>query len=46
MLVAQGMQRKKEILRAITVAATDYADKTTGKTRFENEAILLSERNR
>lgn len=41
MLVDQRMQRKKEILRAITVAATDYANKTTGKTRFENEAILI-----
>jgi ubiquinone/menaquinone biosynthesis C-methylase UbiE len=41
MLVDQGMQRKKEILRAITIAAIDYADKTTGKTRFENEAILI-----
>ena len=41
MLVDQGMQRKKEILRAITVAATNYADNTTGKIRFENEAILI-----
>ena len=41
MLVDQGMQRKKEILRAITVTATNYADKTAGKTRFENEAILI-----
>ena len=41
MLVDQGMQRKKEILRAITIAAINYADKTTGKTRFENEAILI-----
>ncbi|MFZ0656542.1 MAG: methyltransferase domain-containing protein [Nitrososphaeraceae archaeon] len=41
MLIDQGMQRKKEILRAITVAATNNADKTTGKTRFENEAILI-----
>jgi ubiquinone/menaquinone biosynthesis C-methylase UbiE len=41
MLVDQGMQRKKEILRAITIAAINYADKTTGKTGFENEAILI-----
>lgn len=41
MLVDQGMQRKKEILRAITVAAANYADKTTGKTKFENEAIFI-----
>ncbi|MDW0211937.1 MAG: class I SAM-dependent methyltransferase [Nitrososphaeraceae archaeon] len=41
MLIDQGMQRKTEILRAITVAATNNADKTTGKTRFENEAILI-----
>ena len=41
MLVDQGMQRKKDILRAITVAATNYADNTTGKIRFENEAILI-----
>ena len=41
MLVDQGMQRKKDILRAITVAATNNADNTTGKIRFENEAILI-----
>ena len=41
MLVDQAMQRKKVILRAITIAARNYADKTTGKTRFENESILI-----
>ena len=41
MLADQNMERKKQILRAITDAAANYADKTTGKTRFENEAILI-----
>lgn len=41
MLADQPMVRKKHILRAITDAAANYADKTTGKTSLENEAILI-----
>ena len=41
MLAYQRMERKKQILGAITGAAPNYVDKTTGKTRFENEAILI-----
>jgi hypothetical protein len=41
MLADQPMERKKHILRAITDAAANYADKTTGKTSLENEAILI-----
>lgn len=41
MLADQNMKRKKQILKAITDAAANYADKTIGKTRFENEAILV-----
>jgi enediyne biosynthesis protein CalE5 len=41
LLAAQPMERKKQILRAISDAASKYADKTTGKTSLENEAILI-----
>lgn len=40
MLTDQPIERKKQILRAITDAAANYADKT-GKTNLENEAILI-----
>jgi ubiquinone/menaquinone biosynthesis C-methylase UbiE len=41
LLADQPMERKKQILRAITDAAVKYADKTTGKTSLENETILI-----
>jgi ubiquinone/menaquinone biosynthesis C-methylase UbiE len=41
LLADQPMERKKQILRAITDSASKYADKTTGKTSLENEAILI-----
>jgi ubiquinone/menaquinone biosynthesis C-methylase UbiE len=41
MLSGQTNERRKEILRAISKAAEKYADNTTGKVRFENEAILI-----
>jgi SAM-dependent methyltransferase len=41
MLKGQTDGRRKEILKAISRAAEKYADNTTGKVRFENEAILI-----
>ena len=41
MLAGQTDERRKEILNAISKAAEKYADTTTGKVRFENEAILI-----
>jgi enediyne biosynthesis protein CalE5 len=41
MLAGQTDERRKEILKAISKAAEKYADNTTGKVRFENEAILI-----
>lgn len=41
MLAGQTNERRKEIFKAINKAAEKYADNTTGKVRFENEAILI-----
>jgi ubiquinone/menaquinone biosynthesis C-methylase UbiE len=41
MLVGQTDEIRKEIFYAISKAAEKYIDKTTGKVRFENEAILI-----
>ena len=41
MLVGQIDERRKEISNAISKAAEKYIDNTTGKVRFENEAILI-----
>ena len=41
MLAGQTDERRKEILNAISKAAEKYVDTTTGKVRFENEAILI-----
>ncbi|MGH9986880.1 MAG: class I SAM-dependent methyltransferase [Nitrososphaeraceae archaeon] len=41
MLSGQTNERRKEIFKAINKAAEKYADNTTGKVRFENEAILI-----
>jgi ubiquinone/menaquinone biosynthesis C-methylase UbiE len=41
MLAGQTNERRKEILKAISKAAEKYADSTTGKVSFENEAILI-----
>lgn len=41
MLVGQTNERRKEVFKAINKAAEKYADNTTGKVRFENEAILI-----
>jgi len=41
MLSGQTNERRKEILKAISKAAEKYGDNTTGKVRFENEAILI-----
>lgn len=41
MLAGQTDERRKEIYHAISKAAEKYVDKTTGKVRFENEAILI-----
>ena len=41
MLAGQTNKRRNEILKAVRRAAEEYADNTTGKVRFENEAILI-----
>ena len=41
MLADQTNERREEIFKAISKAAEKYADNTTGKIRFENEAILI-----
>jgi hypothetical protein len=40
MLSGQTNERRKEVFKAINKAAEKYADNTTGKVRFENEAIF------
>lgn len=40
-LASQTKERKEEILNAVTEAAKKYADKNTGKVKFENESILI-----
>jgi enediyne biosynthesis protein CalE5 len=40
-LAGQTNEKRKEILKAITKAAEKYTDNTTGRVRFENEAILI-----
>ncbi len=37
----QSQERKKEILRAITEAVTQYADRDSGSVNFKNEAICI-----
>ena len=41
MLANQTIERKREILKAVTEAAQKYVD-NTGKVSFENEAILIA----
>jgi ubiquinone/menaquinone biosynthesis C-methylase UbiE len=41
MLAGETNERREEILKCISKAAEKYADSTTGKVRFENEAILI-----
>jgi enediyne biosynthesis protein CalE5 len=40
-LANQTSERKKEILKVVTEAAEEYADKNTGIVSFVNEAILI-----
>jgi hypothetical protein len=40
-LSKQSQEKRKEVLRAITEATKKYADKNTGKVKFENESILI-----
>jgi hypothetical protein len=40
-LANQTKERKEEILNTVTEAAKKYADKNTGKVKFENESILI-----
>ena len=42
MLANQTIERKREILKAVTEAARKYVDNNTGKVSFENEAILIA----
>jgi ubiquinone/menaquinone biosynthesis C-methylase UbiE len=42
MLANQTIERKREILKAVTEAAQKYVDNNTGKVSFENEAILIA----
>jgi len=42
MLANQTIERKREILKAVTEAAQKYVDNNTGKVSFENEAILIT----
>ena len=44
LIAGQTNERRKEIFKAINKAAEKYADNTTGKVRFENEAILIVDR--
>jgi SAM-dependent methyltransferase len=41
MLAGQMNEKREGILKAISKAAEKYADSTTGKVTFENEAILI-----
>jgi ubiquinone/menaquinone biosynthesis C-methylase UbiE len=41
MLAGQTNKRRNEILKAVRRAAEEYADNSTGKVKFENEAILI-----
>lgn len=40
-LAGQAIEKRDRILIAISKAAQKYAESTTGKVRFENEAILI-----
>ena len=40
-LASQTDEKRKEIFEAISKAAEKYVENTTGKVRFENEAILI-----
>jgi ubiquinone/menaquinone biosynthesis C-methylase UbiE len=40
-LANQTQEKRVEVIKAITEAARKYADKNTGKVRFENETILI-----
>jgi ubiquinone/menaquinone biosynthesis C-methylase UbiE len=40
-LASQTTERKEEILKAVTEAAKKFAEKNTGKVKFEIEAILI-----
>ena len=42
MLANQTIDRKREILKAVTEAAQKYVDNNTGKVSFGNEAILIA----
>ena len=41
LLSNQSMERKKEILKAITEAVTRYADRDSDSVRFKNEDICI-----
>ncbi len=41
LMAGQTNERRKQILKVISIAAEKYADDTTGKVRFENETILI-----
>jgi len=40
-LTAGTNEKKEQVFKAISNAAEKYADNSTGKVRFENEAILI-----
>jgi hypothetical protein len=40
-MVALLDERRKEIIKAISQAAEEYTNSTTGNVRLENEAILI-----
>ncbi len=42
----QTHERRGEILKAITEAAKKYANSNTGNVRFDNEAILIVDKNK
>lgn len=41
MLANQAPERRKNVLRVVTEAAGNYADKNTGKVRLDNEVIFI-----
>jgi 3-methyladenine DNA glycosylase Tag len=45
MLANQTIERKREMLKAVTEAAQKYVDNNTGKVSFENELYLLLVKN-
>jgi enediyne biosynthesis protein CalE5 len=41
LLAVETHEKKEQVFRAVNQAAEKYADNSTGKVRFENEAILV-----